>query len=166
MYVKNRTIVPINTNNLLQGLGMHKIAVLETELDNFVYTQKLSYVAFIVWSIGITFVKLAALAFYERIFYISPSFRTALRICYGLTLIWFLSNLPITVFICTPINKFWHVFKPGHCIDLFNWHITEGTFDVLLNLIILVLPLPVVWSLRAPPRRKALLATAFFFGYL
>lgn len=124
------------------------------------------YAAFIIFAIAITLVKLAALTFYSRIFQVVTSFRIALYVCHALTIAWLLSNLPLTVFYCVPIDKFWYPEKQGRCINLFYWHITEGVFDVSLNFLILCLPMPMVWSLRASVGRKLLLMLAFFFGYL
>ena len=145
---------------------MHTIAVLKTRPHDFEYSQKRVYAAFILFAIGITFVKLAALTFYTRIFRIVATFRIALYICYALTIMWLISNIPIAVAYCLPIQKFWKPQLEGKCINLFLWHITEGVFDVFLNVCILALPMPVVWQLHASTSRKILLMVAFFFGYL
>lgn len=134
--------------------------------ENVIVSGKTFYVAYMAWTFGIALVKSAALFFYARIFNIIPSFRQALNLCHALTLIWFVSNLLLIIFKCTPIDKTWYPWKPGTCISLFLWHITEGTFDAVLNLVILVLPMPMVLTLQASWKRRMLLITAFFFGYL
>ena len=145
------------------GIGRH-IEVLS--MDQLMTTGKLFYVSYIAFTIGACLVKSAALFFYARIFDVSPSFRVALRLCHILTALWFLSNMPLVISTCTPIARAWDHTKSGKCIDQFLFEMVEGGFDILLNLIILVLPMPMVLALHTSWRKKILLMAAFFLGYL
>lgn len=145
------------------GIGRHVGAV---DPNDLVISGKIFYVAYMAFTAGICLVKSSALFFYARIFNVVPSFRLALNICHSLTVIWFISNMPLIIWNCSPIDKFWYKLKPGHCISLYLWHMSEGMFDAVLNLVILILPVPRILKLQVPWGRKVLLIVAFFFGYL
>ena len=73
--------------------------------------------------------------------------------------------VPTNIWSCTPIERFWHPQLPGHCIDYYSQSLIVATWDVVLDFVILVLPMPKVFRLRLGLGRKLLTATAFLAGY-
>lgn len=63
------------------------------------------------------------------------------------------------------MDKFWYPSKEGHCIDYYGQSIFVSVFDTLLDLVILLLPMPLVSRLQMKMTRKLLVAAAFFAGY-
>ena len=68
------------------------------------------------------------------------------------------------VFVCTPIPKFWRPTMEGKCINTFASWFANAIINIVTDLAIIVLPMPVVRRLRLPKKQKALLIGVFAFG--
>ena len=118
------------------------------------------------YSIAIWLSKLSALAFYARVF--SPAnrrFRLALWIVAGLSCAWIVAVLVSLILQCNPPQKAWERAIPGACQDPYNWWLAGGVSSFILDLIILLLPLPMLWMLQVKPSRKGLMIAVFVSGY-
>ena len=105
------------------------------------------------------------LLFYSRIFK-THYFRIALWITAGLVTAWFISVEISVLANCVPIHALWD-FTPGaQCIDLNAFFLGAGIPNILLNVIILVLPLPMIWTLSIEPMQKLALSGVFLLGGL
>lgn len=67
----------------------------------------------------------------------------------------------LKTFICTPIAAFWEPEYKGtelnansYCLDQAQLFMCDISIAILTDLIILVLPIPLVWEMRAPRRQK------------
>ena len=49
---------------------------------------------------------------------------------------------------CQPVAKFWNPSLPGHCINSVAADIAYGINHVISDLIIAILPLPMIWRLK------------------
>lgn len=146
------------------GLGKHMAQVSAPDLH-----KGLQVLWSILWlyTIAIWLSKLSALAFYARIF--SPGnrrFRLALWIVSGLTCAWIVAVLVSLILQCNPPQEAWERAIPGACQDPYNWWLASGVSSFILDLVILLLPLPMLWRLQVKPSRKGLLIGVFLCGYL
>ena len=66
-------------------------------------------------------------------------------------------------FECTPVKTFWGDAK-GHCINSHIFRMVASGSFVLTDLLIYVLPLPIVWHLHTTTKRKIELSLVFFLG--
>ena len=118
------------------------------------------------YNIQIWLSKLSALAFYARIF--SPGnkkFRLALWIVAGLVCAWIVAVLVSLILQCNPPQQAWERSIPGACRDPYNWWLASGLSSFILDLIILLIPLPMLWRLQVKPSRKGLIIGVFISGY-
>ena len=76
------------------------------------------------------------------------------------------SNLILQVFSCTPVEKFFDPKIPGHCVSLIPPDIAWGCMNMLSDLAIAILPIPMIWKLKLPRRGKILLSLVFLSGLL
>ena len=113
---------------------------------------------------AVTLPKLAILGTFLRIFWEKP-YRIA---CYVLAAVLVGNGIATSfaaAFGCTPIAYLWDKTIPGgHCIDyiaLFRWGMLA---NILTDLVMLVLPLPVVWKLNTSKKVKVALTTTFLTG--
>lgn len=90
--------------------------------------------------------KYSILLFYSRIFK-EKRFEIALRVTFAAVTIWFLAIEISVLAECVPVSALWDPTQPGTCIDLAAFYQGSGIPNVLLNLLILVLPLPMIWTL-------------------
>jgi hypothetical protein len=100
-----------------------------------------------------------------RIFCIRP-FKIAAYMATALAIIWAVASILMILTICRPLQKFWNITGPGQCGDLVTALITFGVLDVTVDLIILLLPVPMVWRLQMPLVNKIGLGCIFAMGIL
>ncbi|KAI9651648.1 MAG: hypothetical protein M1831_000551 [Alyxoria varia] len=72
----------------------------------------------------------------------------------------------VKIFECTPREKIWLGSTPGRCIDFGKLTAVTGSVNIVSDFTILFLPLPLIWRLQMPMRRKigasAVFATGLF----
>ena len=72
----------------------------------------------------------------------------------------------IEIFGCTPREKIWDVTIEGRCVNLPNVIIVSAFLNFFSDLIILLLPQKVIWSLHMSNRKKFGTAALFAVGIL
>ncbi|KAH8885386.1 hypothetical protein GQ53DRAFT_606171, partial [Thozetella sp. PMI_491] len=114
------------------------------------------------WSISAT--KCSILLLYLRIF---NNIRWLKLTCWSLittVTVYCIVASFVSVFQCTPLQRAYDKSIPGHCIDnTKNWYANAG-FSISTDIIILLLPLPMVWALQVPITQKVALAFIFTLG--
>ena len=123
-----------------------------------------SYAYETVYTIAITLAKYSILLFYSRIFK-EHYFKLALWATAGIVTAWFVAIELSVLLECIPIHSLWD-FGPGHCIDLQAFFLGSGIPNVILNTVILVLPLPMIWTLQIERSQKIALSSVFLLGGL
>lgn len=71
-----------------------------------------------------------------------------------------------TVFQCHPIEYNWNRTIPGHCINAPAFWYGHAAWNTALDIIILLLPVPVIRSLQMAKAQKIALVTVFALGAL
>lgn len=100
---------------------------------------------------------------YRRIFAVAHFRRYCLVLliingCYGISfLIVYLTN-------CTPVDQLYNPHPDGHCRDMQISDFATVGINILLDIAILVLPLPTLWSLQLPVRKKVVITIMLSFG--
>lgn len=150
------------------GLGKH-FEAFSSESD-VTKLLKIFYVSQIVFDCGIALAKFSVLCFYSRVF---PSrykgFKIAHNITFGLVVVFILYKLPAQIFSCVPPSKNWHPEMEGHCEnDFTNFGLLLAglILDVITDLMILLLPMPIIYHLKLSRGKMFGLFGAFAFGYM
>ena len=69
------------------------------------------------------------------------------------------------VFMCTPVSFFWtRGHNSGHCMNQYIIWFTNAGLNISQDIVILLLPLPVIRSLRIPASQKKGLVTMLALG--
>jgi hypothetical protein len=115
------------------------------------------------WLLGSVFVKLSILWLYQRVFTVEVFQRWAWGLmavvgCYGVSfLVVFLTN-------CEPVDQLWNPQPDGHCRDQqYSDYATIG-INLVLDIAILVLPMPMVWRLKMALNKKIIVTVMFSLG--
>ncbi|KAI8957750.1 hypothetical protein F5Y11DRAFT_338465 [Daldinia sp. FL1419] len=149
------------------GLGKHFEAY--TSKEDVTELLKLLYFSQIVFDLGITFAKSSVLLFYYRVFSSrSRNFKIAYGITFGLVLAFILFKLPAQIVACVPPEKYWHPEMDGKCEnDYTNFGLLLAglLLDVITDLMILLLPMPILWRLQMSKKKTLGLILAFATGY-
>ncbi|KAL7755561.1 hypothetical protein ACKLNR_014659 [Fusarium oxysporum f. sp. zingiberi] len=144
------------------GLGHH---TWEQSKENYVAYMKAFYASVLVYNVAMCLVKIGILLQYRRVFAI-PILQ-ALTF-YGLVIMvaWTITIAFLNALICVPVAKFWNSTMPGHCTDpLTVWYVMAG-FNLVTDITVFCMPLPVIGSLNIPRRQKIMLLAIFSIGFL
>ncbi|EXA29207.1 hypothetical protein FOVG_19266 [Fusarium oxysporum f. sp. pisi HDV247] len=144
------------------GLGHH---TWEQPKEDYVAYMKAFYASVIVYNVAMCLVKIGILLQYRRVFAI-PILQ-ALTF-YGLVIMvaWTITIAFLNALICVPVAKFWNSTMPGHCTDpLTVWYVMAG-FNLVTDITVFCMPLPVIGSLNLPRRQKIMLLAIFSIGFL
>ncbi|KAI9852917.1 MAG: hypothetical protein M1838_003711 [Thelocarpon superellum] len=142
------------------GLGKH---VLATTPDEVTYTLKSFYIWGIFYDVSLQLIKCSILLLYIRIF-IVRTFRIISYVLIGFLSAFSLTLVLVDAFGCTPIQKQWEFLEPGKCVNLDDTYWFASAIFILTDLIILLMPLPMVWRLHMPASQKFGLSLLFGLG--
>ena len=67
---------------------------------------------------------------------------------------------------CRPLPKAWKPLEPGVCEDPTKSAAAISGCNMATDLIIILLPMPMIWGLQMPTRRKIELTIIFALGFL
>ena len=117
---------------------------------------------------AIFFAKLALLLLYLRLF--SPSKRMRYLIYFGIVFSFclYFTNLPLDAIMCAPRHgQAWDDLNVlAQCEKTLPFAIVQGTLNVAVDLFVLWLPIPVVWHLNMPTKKKIGIIGIFTTGLL
>lgn len=68
--------------------------------------------------------------------------------------------------LCRPFAKIWNSLLPGVCGSSSATILAEAIINMLLDIAILSLPMPLVWRLQMTRRRKIILTIIFGLGFM
>ena len=124
------------------------------------------YACYVIYDMSISLPKMSALLFYARIFGTQAKlFKHALWITHFLVVGWFISAVLIGVLLCNPVEKQCKPTIPGHCHPNTVLWLTSAIPSVIIDLILLLLPLPLLWRLQMKKSHRILIMTVFACGY-
>ena len=79
---------------------------------------------------------------------------------------WFSLTL-VAIFQCRPVAAFWNrAIQDAKCINLPLFSIVSGVLNLLTDILILCLPIPMVWGLNTTLAQKTTLSGIFLLGVL
>lgn len=146
------------------GMGKHIEVVPPENLTPFL---KLLWVEYYIFDAGTSIAKGSALLFYARVFNNTKSrFKYALWTVHALNAAWLVGIIFAVIFECTPIQKAWDPTIPGRCDNEDALWLGSGIPSLLIDVLILLLPLPMLWRLQMKLSRKLLLVGVFACGYM
>ncbi|KAL9035659.1 MAG: hypothetical protein Q9214_006478, partial [Letrouitia sp. 1 TL-2023] len=134
------------------GMGKHLAHQTPYELEHLVVY---AFVLIVTEAFGA--LKLSILCLYLRM---TPD-RSHKRIVYsmmGLVAAHNIAALFSAAFSCKPVSEFWNIYSPvlnnPHCVNILVLDLFNGAWSVFEDVIIWLLPIPVVWKLKVPFSRK------------
>ncbi|KFA60343.1 hypothetical protein S40285_06050 [Stachybotrys chlorohalonatus IBT 40285] len=147
------------------GLGYHADTL---PPETYERIQQLIFVSYFLYTGAVFFVKESALFFLNRVFtrHANPTwFNAALVVTHVLNVAWLIGIFLANLLMCIPVAKNWDRTLPGYCVRGNAVWIANGSTSVFIDLLILILPLPKIWSLRMSKSRKSALSIIFALGY-
>ncbi|KAI9664396.1 MAG: hypothetical protein M1831_002329 [Alyxoria varia] len=135
------------------GMGRHEWDYTKDQTQRIYFWIMISSEFYVLSLMGY---KSALILLYIQLFGVHKKFRYA---CYGVmfyTLGYLLCNLITEVADCHPVEKNWVKDMPGHCVNTVAANIAYGFGHMSSDLIIAILPLPMIWRLQLKSNRERL----------
>lgn len=146
------------------GVGYRRADLAATSPSKLITSEKYALVIPVVYLPAVILTKLALLVMYTRIFIK----RTDLIAC------WVVAALLITNFVeamiagflmCVPLEYLWNRSIPGgHCININAWFRWSSLMNIITDVVMLILPLPVIWKIQTSRRVKIGITITFATG--
>ncbi|KAJ5698653.1 hypothetical protein N7462_000658 [Penicillium macrosclerotiorum] len=108
-------------------------------------------------------IKISIICFYRRVFS-TPKFQ---KITFGLNCLigaWGTGIFLACAGQCRPLRAYWDHSVEGHCFDANLFFIVNQAFNVLMDFVILILPIPMIWGLHRAWQDKLALNGVFALG--
>ncbi|KAF2744504.1 hypothetical protein M011DRAFT_378270, partial [Sporormia fimetaria CBS 119925] len=142
------------------GMGRHVIAVAEEDL---IMVRKGDYVFSHFYDIALVSVKLGILAFYYRVFAV-PLFRKIVVATAAFVIAWGIGITVTLGLVCRPIEAFWDHKIKGECLHLVEFTYFTNISNLITDVWIFLMPVPVIWHLQLQTKKKLLLCFIFSIG--
>ncbi|RJE18980.1 hypothetical protein PHISCL_08688 [Aspergillus sclerotialis] len=144
------------------GVGIH---IWNVTPDLFNKYQKVVLAAAVVYVPALAFAKVSMIVLYHRLMSRTTLYRWALYIISGIVCGYSISLVLALIFACNPVAKTWDVsITGGSCIDRNGVYIATAVFNIVTDLALIVLPVPVVITLQMPRIQKIGLLVLFTIG--
>ncbi|KAL9062620.1 MAG: hypothetical protein Q9161_009779 [Pseudevernia consocians] len=153
----NATII---TAAIMGGAGQHMIS---TSLTEDIILAKCFLAAGVLWALAIACIKLSLLAFYISIFR-TRIFVASAYVFAVLSVSLMLAVTLATMLICRPLSYNWDKNEKGTCGRTTALYLGGGIANLLLDVSMVVLPMPMLWRLQMKMSRKFTLTLIFGLG--
>ncbi|KAL7619458.1 hypothetical protein AAE478_009997 [Parahypoxylon ruwenzoriense] len=168
-YLAFAGMIGMITNGIMQcihtryGFGAHFWDMRDGEQT--IEFWKLFYILTITYATTLMLIKFSLFFQYYRLIQDIPHYRLFYIAVMALVAGWVIAQEFILIFSCTPIPNYWDRRYGGTCLDsnLLGWMNSVG--NIVTDIIILLLPIPVVWRLNLKRGRKWAVLGIFALGF-
>ncbi|KAI9807205.1 MAG: hypothetical protein M1825_005923 [Sarcosagium campestre] len=145
------------------GLGRHQWDVpLTTIIGGWL---KWNIISEIIYILALMLIKSSILLLYRRMFEAKGKVRWAVDATLGFTIAFSVACIFAIIFACNPIKKLWDSsITYGTCINPEPLAIAHAALNIFTDLLILVIPIPVVWTLQLGLRFRLQIILMFATG--
>ncbi|KAK3501984.1 hypothetical protein B0T13DRAFT_510491 [Neurospora crassa] len=145
------------------GLGRHLMS--EDEVVGFLYAL---WATIWVYSLALMFVKMSITVQCYRVFR-TPRMQKFFKIYFVLVVIYGLWTVFGTFFTCWPVNLWWEMVRrerapKGVCMDKNIITFTNAGINIASDLVLAIIPIPLLWKLQIPKKQKLVLTSLFGMG--
>jgi hypothetical protein len=144
------------------GFGRHISVVPKYQIRRFFMW---SYVYSHLYDFALGSVKLGILAFYFRVFPV-PYFQRSVLAFSTVIVAWIVGITVALGLVCTPIQRFWDGDVPGRCVNLVAFTYFTNIFNLVTDIMIFLMPMPLIYRLRVSRQQKLALAGLFAIGFV
>ncbi|KAH7195864.1 hypothetical protein DER44DRAFT_542847 [Fusarium oxysporum] len=150
----------IIATNVRNGLGSHISTLSGEQISNFL---RMFYFSTVVYNLALAVIKTIFLLQYYRAIPVRHYKKTYITSVVLVTC-WSLSQIFLNTFMCVPIASFWDVTIKGTCILNKSSFYVSAAGNILTDILIMALPIPVLRSLKLGRRQKWILMSVFCLG--
>lgn len=143
------------------GAGLH---MKDATMGEIATSLKLFVPAPLLWAIATGFVKLSILCFYISIFTM-PRVRVAVYVVIALTISLLIAVLLESFLLCRPFAFTWDkTIAGGVCGSTQQAYLSIAIVNLVIDLMVVTLPMPVLWKLKMPAKKKIVISAILGMG--
>ncbi|KAF1356127.1 hypothetical protein BDV97DRAFT_364919 [Delphinella strobiligena] len=117
-----------------------------------------------VYQLSLTLTKISILLQYWRVF-ISTSIRRLIIALFAVTVVYGMWSVFSTLLMCIPVSYFWKEdIAGGHCLNKYSVWFANASLNIVTDIAIFILPMPVLHDLHLPRRQRFALMAVFGLG--
>ena len=117
----------------------------------------------ILWALTLPTIKFSILLLYRRTFPIQAFVRLT-WVVGAIILSWEVATVVAEIFTCTPVQASWKPDLAEHCINAKSFYLGNTVSNLLTDVIVMCLPMPIIWGLHMSTKRKASVSAVFLLG--
>lgn len=117
-----------------------------------------------IWSTSTTAFRLAILLLYKEVFFAQTVVRRGSIILIALVITNELQCVAVDLSICRPIRGSWDLSVERQCGNILKVEIASAVINMVIDILVTFLPLPVIWNLQLSKQKKFALTGAFSVG--
>jgi hypothetical protein len=112
-------------------------------------------------------VKTSILVFYMTLTRNQKVFRNANYVTLAVVNAAGLALTLVNIFQCQPVSAAWLANQPSdaHCTDIVTLYLSSSPVNIITDLAVLFLPMPILTQMRLPKKQKIILVITFSFGF-
>ncbi|KAK7959014.1 uncharacterized protein PG986_003868 [Apiospora aurea] len=147
------------------GLGTH---IYDIAMDPLLIMDffKFFYLGVVVYNFTLVFVKLSLFLQYYRLVDQVPRYRPLFLGAGFVVMGWTIAMVFSMTFICVPVYAYWDKSVPHVCLSDPMMQLTNSIGNIVTDIILLLLPMPVLWRLKLPMRQKWSVIGIFSLGFI
>ena len=147
-------------------VGYHQAYLMLTNPQKLTLYAKYLIVVPTIYLAAVLFPKLAILAIYLRIFTQKPH-KIVCYVVAGLLIANWIGSTVAGFLTCAPFKYLWDKTIPGgYCFDINSYFRWASLVNIITDVIMLILPLPVIWKIQTTTNIKIGLTITFATGSL
>ncbi|KAF3927401.1 hypothetical protein ABW21_db0205714 [Orbilia brochopaga] len=149
------------------GWGRH---IWDVRPKEWVVIRQYQFASQLLFTYSVALAKSSILIFYLR-FCTTQKFKVAIWVTFGMVAAWVIAMSGLIIFQCHPVGNFWKEirltdYRTGCLPNEADWVLLHGTISVVLDIIVLLLPIPTVLQLGLPTKQKVGLIAMFSLGLI
>ncbi|KAL2845824.1 hypothetical protein BJX68DRAFT_256694 [Aspergillus pseudodeflectus] len=140
--------------------GFHAADLEGYQIERFLL---LVYIDNLFYALTLPTIKISILFMYHRLFPVRKF--TYASIVVGLIVTgWMVSVVTVQIFTCTPVRGAWIPSAADHCINQTKFYYGNSVSNVLTDVCILAMPMPLIWRLKMSRRKKVAVTGILLMG--
>ncbi|KAI1761369.1 hypothetical protein GGR53DRAFT_469368 [Hypoxylon sp. FL1150] len=139
----------------------------DVQTDQLSIASKIEFAYFLILPLVLGCTKASFLFFYKRIFSVKQSTKVLLTGLIALIAIWTAGFFLVTVFECgSNIWAMWGTEQDllTRCVSTWPLALSIGITDLITDVIIIIIPVPLIWQLRLSTGKKLAASVVFILG--
>ncbi|CAI7661132.1 unnamed protein product [Penicillium glandicola] len=129
------------------------------------WLSRCTYIFTVLYNPALMATKTAILLLYRRLTKTTTFFHTATTACLVLVNLAGLVFTLLSIFQCRPISETFNINSDNKkCIDIVTLYLVSAPVNILTDLVILFLPMPLLTGVTLPPKQKMMLIATFALG--